>query len=59
MLYMCAVGIVADKNDGIMKLKYEKLIKNGKPKKVALVAVSAHIFRGIVSKLNYYKNLNK
>ena len=43
----------------ILRDKYKRLIDSGKPAKVALVAVSAHIFRAIVSRLNHYKQLNK
>lgn len=57
MLYMSAVSSV--RKNGHFRDKYERLLENGKPKKVALVAISAHIFRSIVTKLNYYKGLNK
>jgi transposase len=57
MLYMASLSSI--QQDGILKDKYERLLANGKPKKVALVAISAHIFRAIVTKLNYYKKLNK
>lgn len=57
MLYMASLSSV-QKNE-FLKEKYLRLLANGKPKKVALVAISAHILRAIISKLNYYKNLNK
>ena len=57
MLYMASLSSV--QSNGILREKYERLLANGKPKKLALVAISAHIFRAIVTKLNYYKNLNK
>lgn len=56
-LYMASLSSV--QHNAILKEKYQRLIENGKPHKVALVAISAHIFRAIVTKLNYYKNLNK
>jgi len=57
MLYMSAVASLTRNTE--LKIKYDRLISNGKPSKVALVAISAHIFRAIVSRLNYYKGLNK
>jgi len=57
MLYLASLSAV--QNNEFLKEKYQRLLANGKPKKLALVAISAHIFRAIVSKLNYYKNLNK
>jgi len=53
MLYMSSLSSV--QSNGILREKYLRLINNGKPKKVALIAISAHIFRAIVSRLNYYK----
>ncbi len=57
MLYMSAVGSVRSNTE--LKIKYDRLLANGKPKKVALIAISAHIFRAIIIKLNYYKSLSK
>ena len=57
MLYMSAVASLTRNTE--LKLKYDNFIKNGKPAKVALIALSAHIFRAIVTKLNYYKKQNK
>jgi len=57
MLYMSAVASV--KNNTELSLKYHRLLDSGKPAKVALIAISAHIFRAIIIKLNYYKSLNK
>lgn len=57
MLYMSSLSSV--QSNDFLKEKYQRLLDNGKPKKLALVAISAHIFRAIVSKLNYYKGLNK
>ena len=56
MLYMSAVASV--QRNSFLKDKYNRLKENGKPTKVALVAISAHILRAIVTKLNYYKALN-
>ena len=56
MLYMSAVSSV--QRNSFLKDKYNRLIENGKPSKVALVAISSHILRAIVTKLNYYKSLN-
>ncbi|MDD2357613.1 MAG: transposase [Thiovulaceae bacterium] len=53
MLYMSALSSI--RYNDFLREKYQRLLANGKPKKVALVAISAHIFRAIVSKLNYYK----
>jgi transposase len=58
MLYLSAVASISSRsNNYILKEKYNRLVQKGKPKKVALVALSAHIFRAIVYKLNYYKGL--
>ena len=57
MLYMSSLSAI--QSNDFLKEKYQRLLNNGKPKKVALVAISAHIFRAIVTKLNYYKNLKK
>ncbi|MDO8454094.1 MAG: transposase [Sulfurimonas sp.] len=57
MLYMSAVGSVRTNTE--IKIKYDRLLANGKPTKVALIAISAHIFRAIITKLNYYKSLNQ
>ena len=54
MLYMSAVASL--RVNDVLREKYDRLISSGKPKKLALVAVSAQIFRAIVSRLNYYKN---
>ncbi len=56
MLYMASLSSV--QNNDILKEKYQRLLDKGKPKKVALVAISAHIFRAIVSRLNHYKSLS-
>lgn len=53
MLYMSAVSSV--RTNPILKEKYQRLLNQGKPKKVALIAVSAQIFRAIVARLNHYK----
>jgi transposase len=52
-LYMASVSSV--RFNPFLKDKYQRLLANGKPKKLALVAISAHIFRAIVSRLNHYK----
>ena len=57
MLYMSAVSSVRSNSD--LNIKYQRLLNNGKPKKVALVAISAHIFRAIITKLNHYKALHE
>jgi transposase len=57
MLYMSAVASLSSNAE--LKLKYKRLVERGKPHKVALIAISAHIFRAIVNKLNYYKNLHE
>ena len=57
MLYMAAVSSI--RSNSFLKDKYNRLVENGKPPKVALVAISAHILRAIYSKLNYYKALQK
>lgn len=57
VLYMSALSSI--QHNTLLKEKYERLLSKGKHKKVALIAISAHIFRAIVTKLNYYKNLNK
>ena len=56
-LYMASLSAV--QHNDLLKEKYQRLVENGKPRKKALTAISAHIFRAIVTKLNYYKNLNK
>ncbi len=56
MLYMSSLSAI--QNNEFLKEKYQRLLANGKPKKLALVAISAHIFRAIVTKLNYYKALS-
>jgi transposase len=53
MLYMSAVASL--RVNPTVKAKYDRLLAQGKPKKVALIAVSAQLFRAIVSRLNYYK----
>lgn len=56
MLYMSSISSI--QNNTELSIKYQRLIDNGKPPKVALVAIMCHIFRAIVSKLNYYKALS-
>ncbi|WP_373002200.1 transposase [Sulfurimonas sp.] len=56
-LYMSAVSAV--QHNSIVKEKYHRFRDNNKPHQVAMVACSAHLFRAIVSKLKYYKGLNK
>lgn len=51
-LYMSAVSAV--RSNEILKAKYLKLKANGKPSKVALVAVMSHLLRAIVIKLSHY-----
>jgi transposase len=57
MLYMSALSSITHNSE--MKIKYDRLVSNGKPKKVALIAIASHTLRAIVTKLNYYKSLNK
>ena len=57
MLYMSAVSSIRSNTE--LMIKYQRLLDNNKPKMVALVAISAHIFRAIVKKLNHYKALNE
>lgn len=58
MLYMSALASIRrERGNPFLIDKYNRLIKNGKPTKVALVAISAHVFRAIVTKLNYYKGV--
>ncbi len=57
VLYMSAVSSIRSNAD--LSLKYNRLLDNGKPPMLALVAIMAHIFRAIVKKLNYYKALNE
>lgn len=52
LLYMSAVPAV--RSNEILKAKYLKLKANGKPSKVALVAVMSHLLRAIVIKLSQY-----
>lgn len=56
-LYMASVSSV--RFNPFLKQKYLRLRENGKPTKLALVAISAHIFRAIVSRLNHYKNFRE
>ena len=56
-LYMSAVSSI--RFNPLLRDKYLRLLANGKPKKLAMVAISAHIFRAIVSKLNHYKSLHE
>ena len=59
-LYMAAVSSIKPVTGNAFLIgKYQRLISKGKPSKVALVAIECHIFRAIVTKLNYYKNLKK
>lgn len=50
LLYLSAVSSV--RNNEILKKKYERLRKDGKPTKVALVAIMSHLLRAIVIKLS-------
>lgn len=54
MLYMSAVSAV--RNNDILKEKYLRLKESGKPSKVALVSVMAHLLRAIVIKLSHNTN---
>lgn len=56
-LYMASISSI--RFNPFLKEKYDRLVQNGKPKKLALVAISAHIFRAIVTKLNHYKSLHE
>lgn len=51
-LYMSSVSAV--RTNEILKAKYLKLKANGKPSKVALVAVMSHLLRAVVTKLSHY-----
>ena len=51
-LYLSSLSAI--RYNDIIKEKYNRLIKSGKIKKVALGAVMAHIFRAIVFKFNEY-----
>lgn len=53
LLYMASLSSITHNIE--LKQKYERLLFKGKPKKVALIAISAHILRAIITKLNYYK----
>ncbi|MDT8339111.1 MAG: transposase [Sulfurimonas sp.] len=53
LLYMSAVPSI--RSNQILKEKYLRLKANGKPSKVALVAVMSHLLRAIVIKLAQYK----
>jgi len=53
LLYMSAVPAI--RSNEILKEKYLRLKANGKPSKVALVAVMSHLLKAIVIKLAYYK----
>ncbi|MCK9373471.1 MAG: transposase [Sulfuricurvum sp.] len=58
-LYMSAVSSVMW--NPIIKLKYQRLLETGKPKKKALVTIMTHILRLIISRLSqhtgrHYKN---
>lgn len=55
-LYMASLSSI--QHNAEHKMKYERMIANGKPTKVAMVAISAHLFRAIVKKLNHYKAVN-
>lgn len=52
LLYMSAVPAI--RSNDILKQKYLRLKANGKPSKVALVAVMSHILRAVIIKLSYY-----
>lgn len=51
-LYMSSISAV--RTNDILKAKYLKLKANGKPSKVALVAVMSHLLRAVVTKLSHY-----
>jgi transposase len=52
LLYMSAVPAI--RSNDILKQKYLRLKANGKPSKVALVAVMSHILRAVIIKLSIY-----
>jgi len=54
MLYMASVSAV--RNNDILKEKYTRLKENGKPSKVALVAIMSHLLRAIIIKLSKKTN---
>ena len=54
LLYMSSLSSITYNEES--REKYQTLLARGKPKKVALTAISAHILRAIIKKLNYYKN---
>lgn len=57
MLYMSALSSITHNTE--LKMKYERLVSRGKPKKVALIAIASHVLRAIITRLNHYKSLNK
>lgn len=52
LLYMSAISAL--RTNEILKDKYKRLKDNGKPSKVALVSVMAHLLKAIVIKLSHY-----
>ena len=54
LLYMSAISAL--RTNEILKDKYKRLKDNGKPSKVALVSVMAHLLKAIVIKLSHYTN---
>lgn len=54
LLYLSAVSAV--RNNPILKEKYTRLKENGKPSKVALVAIMSHLLRAIIVKLSKKTN---
>jgi len=52
ILFMSAISSV--RGNPIIKEKFLSMVASGKPKKVALVAIMAHILRAIIARLSYY-----
>ncbi|MCK9355485.1 MAG: transposase [Gallionella sp.] len=52
ILFMSAISSV--RTNPIMKEKFLRMVADGKPKKVVLIAVMAHLLRAIVSRLSHH-----
>lgn len=52
ILFMSAIASV--RSNPIIKEKFLRMVADGKPKKVALMAVMAHLLRAIVSRLSHH-----
>lgn len=52
VLFLSAVSSI--RSNEILKDKFNRLVSNGKPKKVALVAVMAHIVRAVVARYSFH-----